>query len=108
MLSEHNKKTAVQFGILDLVETLQKSVLEIDGVDDVVFDLDGFWSNIPQVILLPKYHIFGPPYTRKRWEMLHQIIKAARDCGLQRTSDRIEDYGEHFYIVTEFNSDQKK
>lgn len=57
MLDDRHKRTAEKHGILDLVETLQANLLALDGVDDVEFDLDGFYDNIPHVIFLPKYNI---------------------------------------------------
>ena len=100
MLRERDRNTAVKFGILPLVETLRDRLLALDGVEDVEFDLDGFWDNIPYVIFLPKYSISGENYFQRRRELLNIILKTAAGLGLTRTEDRIEDYGQHFYIVT--------
>ena len=62
MLNERNRKTAEAHGILPLVEKLQADLLALDGVEDVDFDLDCFWDNIPYVIFLPKYNITGENY----------------------------------------------
>ena len=61
---------------------------------------DGFWDNIPSVIFLPKYSISGENYFQRRRKLLNSILKTAAGLGLNRTEDRIEDYGQHFYIVT--------
>ena len=101
MLNERNRRTAEHHGILPLVEKLQADLMAIEGVEDVDFDLDGFWDNIPYVIFLPKYNITGDDYFKRRRVLLTKILYEAESNGLFRTEDRIEDYGEHFYIVTE-------
>lgn len=101
MLNERNRRTAEQYGILPLIEKLQADLMAIEGVEDVDFDLDGFWSNIPYVIFLPKYNISGDDYFKRRRILLTKILYEAEINGLFRTGDSIEDYGEHFYIVTE-------
>lgn len=105
MLNEKNRKTAEHHGILPLVEKLQDDLMAIEGVEDVDFDLDGFWDNIPYVIFLPKYNITGEDYYKRRRVLLTKILYEAENNGLFRTGDRIEDYGEHFYIVTELRKE---
>lgn len=107
MLRDRQIKTAEQFGILPLVEKLQADLMALDGVEDVDFDLDGFWDNIPYVILLPKYKITGENYFKRRRVLLTKILQEAEANGLFRTGDSIEDYGEHFYIVTELRKEAK-
>ncbi len=106
MLNERNRKTAEAHGILPLIEKLQTNLMAIDGVEDVDFDLDGFWDNIPHVIFLPKYHITGDDYFKRRRILLTKILQEAEACGLFRTGDSIEDYGQHFYIVTELRKEK--
>lgn len=101
MLNERNRRTAEHHGILPLVEKLQADLLAIEGVEDVDFDLDGFWDNIPYVIFLPKYKITGDDYFKRRRVLLTKILYEAESNGLFRTGDCIEDYGQHYYIVTE-------
>ena len=101
MLNERNRRTAEQHGILPLIEKLQADLMAIEGVEDVDFDLDGFWDNIPYVIFLPKYNITGDDYFKHRRILLTKILYEAEINGLFRTGDSIEDYGEHFYIVPE-------
>lgn len=105
MLNERNRKTAETYGILPLVEKLQARLLALEGVEDVDFDLDGFWDNIPYVIFLPKYNITGDAYYKRRRVLLTKILYEAENIGLFRTGDSIEDYGEHFYIVTELRKE---
>lgn len=105
MLNKRNRNTAEVYGILALVEKLQTNLLAIEGVVDVDFDLDSFWSNIPYVIFLPKYNITGDNYFKRRRVLLTKILQEAETLGLFRTGDSIEDYGEHFYIVTELRED---
>ena len=107
MLNERNRRTAEQHGILPLIEKLQADLMAIEGVEDVDFDLDGFWSNIPYVIFLPKYNITGDDYFKQRRILLNRILQEAAKFGLFRTGDSIEDYGEHFYIVTELRKETR-
>ena len=107
MLRDRQIRTAESFGILPLVEKLQADLLALDGVEDVDFDLDGFWDKIPYVIILPKYNITGENYFRRRRVLLTKILQEAERNGLYRTGDSIEDYGEHFYIVTELRKEAK-
>lgn len=100
MLNERNRKTAEHYGLLPLVEKLQTNLMAIEGVEDVDFDLDGFWDNIPYVIFLPKYNIAGDDYFKRQRVLLTKILYEAENLGLFRTGDSIEDYGQHFYIVT--------
>lgn len=108
MLKERDRTTAERFGILSLVEKLQADLLAVDGVADVEFDLSGFWSDIPQVIFLVKYEIPMDDYFQKRRKLLAGILGAAAGNGLARTGDSIEDYGQHFYIVTELKGEASK
>lgn len=105
MLNERNRKTAETYGILPLIEELQTSLMALEGVEDVDFDLDGFWDNIPYVILLPKYKISGDDYFKRMRALLTKILYEAESLGLFRTGDSIEDYGQHFYIVTELRKE---
>lgn len=100
-LSDRTVNTAKHFGILERVDELHKKLLEIDHVVDVEFDLDGFWDNINQVIILAKYDI---PVSLSNYydvfrETLDKIFEVTTSFGLLPSGDRIEDYGEHFYIV---------
>ena len=108
MLNERNRKTAELYGILPLVEKLQSDLLDIEGVEDVDFDLDGFYDKIPYVIFLPKYNITGNDYFKQRRILINRILQEAAKFGLFRTGDSIEDYGEHFYIVTELRKETQK
>jgi len=108
-MRHREQETARKFGVLKRLEQLQEKLKEIDYVADVGFDLDGFWSNIRQVIILPKYDIpvALPNYFEARHEMLKQILYVASSFGLLPSGDRIEDYGEHFYIVRACDSSWK-
>lgn len=54
------------------------------------------------VIFLPKYNIpvSAEDYFERRRTLLTEVIRIAGKNGMARTEDRIEDYGQHFYIVT--------
>lgn len=100
-MRERERKTAQQFNILDKVEKLEKGLLIVDGVTEVIFDLDGFYDNMNQVIFLIKYDIpvSDTEYYNKCKQLINNVITVAMENGLKRTEDRIEDYGEHFYFV---------
>ena len=42
MLDERQRKTAERFGLTEKIEKLQRELLEIEYIEDVDFDLDGF------------------------------------------------------------------
>lgn len=102
MISARDKRAMDRFGLTELVESLYRGLMELDGVEDVEFDLDGFYDDIEHVIFLPKYSIPVEleDYYSVRKVLLTKILEVAASCGLCRTQDRIEDYGQHFYIVT--------
>jgi len=108
-MRHREQETARKFGVLERLEQLQEKLKEIDYVADVEFDLDGFWSSIRQVIMLLNYDIpiALPNYFEVRREMLKQILEVASSFGLLPSGDRIEDYGEHFYIVRACDSSWK-
>lgn len=84
-------------------EIYTEELLQIDGVTEIKFDLDGFWSDIYQVIILTKYDIPVSlnNYYEIRKSIINQIVEIAEGNFLKRTEDAIEDYGEHFYFVFE-------
>jgi len=99
-MKEKEYKIAKEFNILDMVEKLQNELLQVDGVTEVEFDLSGFYDNLNEVIILTKYSICDTEkYFEKRKKLKNQVVDIAKGNFLTRTSDRIEDYGEHFYFV---------
>lgn len=99
-MKEREYKTAIEFNILDMVEKLQNELLQVDGVTEVEFDLSGFYDDLNEVIILTKYSICDTEtYYQKRKELKEQVVSVAEGNFLTRTSDNIEDYGEHFYFV---------
>ena len=109
-MRERDRETANHFGILERVEDLERDIKKVNHVSNVDFDLDGFWSDIHQVIIIPQYDIpvSDPNYYDVRRKMLQQIIDVANSFGLCDSGDRIEDYGEHLYIVRDCDSTWKK
>ena len=100
-------ETAERFGILERCRAFEKDLLAIEDVvpdksdDGVPFDLSGFYDDIFQVIIVPKYAI--RPDRNDYWEarkwLKRRVIALAEKYDLRRTGDRIEDHGEHFYFV---------
>ena len=101
MLKDREKRTAEKYNIMENVEKLQKEFLQIDGITEIDFDLDGFYDNMHQVIVLTKYDIpvTLENYFEVRRELKNNVIKVAKENGLSRTEDAIEDYGTWFYFV---------
>lgn len=104
MLDEKQRKTAERFGLTEKIEKLQSDLLKIEYVEDVDFSLDGFYNNMNQVIFLAKYNIpvSAENYYSLRRKMTEEILETAYENNLKRTEDRIEDYGEWLYFVTEY------
>lgn len=105
-MREREMETAKRFGILDKMEKLEEDLLSVKNASDFIdFDLDGFYDGIKQVIVIIGYDI--PVGTENYFEVRRRfvvdVLEVAMKNGLTRTEDRIEDYGESFYIV--FNHD---
>ena len=100
-MRERERQTAERFGLLEKIEDLERELLRVDHVVGVEFDLDGFYSDIYQVIVVPEYDIpvSTPDYFEVRKEMLQQVLAVSREHGLLPSGDGIEDYGKHYYIV---------
>lgn len=106
-MKERELRTAKKFNIVDKVEKLKKELLEINGVTEVEFDLDGFYDNMHQIIFLTKYDIpvASENYLELREQLLNDVIKVVNNNGLTRAEDRIEDYGSHFYFVMKYEKE---
>lgn len=101
-MRERTIHTAAHLGLLEKLQMLESSILQIPGIPEVDFDIDGFLDHIPEVIIVPRYSIpvADPEYYKNRRALLVSILQAAAAHDLTRTEDLIEDMGEHFYIVT--------
>ena len=99
--------TAKRAGILERCQAFEKDLLGVEYTvpdkhdDGIPFDLDGFLSSIPHVIIVPKYGIRADrdDYWEARKRLKERVIALAKKYDLHRTGDRIEDHGEHFYFV---------
>lgn len=100
-MKERELRTAKKFGILDKCQELEQELLQIGRIKKIEFDLDEFYSDIYQVIILAIYDIPATleNYFETRKEVVKNIIKVAGNYGLTRTEDAIEDYGTTFYFV---------
>lgn len=109
-MKDRERKTAERFNILEQCEKLEKELLNIDRVIDVDFDLNGFYDDIYQVIILTKYDIPATleNYFEERRELLKNVIGVAALNDLTRTEDRIEDMGAHFYFVFRCGKEWRK
>ena len=91
---------AEQYGITQKCESLKSDLLKIAGATSVEFDLNGFLDNMYQVIVLVGYDFHKIKGTV--WFAV-DVLNTAYLHGLEKSDDRIEDYGEHLYFV--FNCD---
>ena len=105
MHDKQAEKDAIRLGILDKVNTLEKRLLKVDGILEVKFDLRnwGELGAVHQVIIIPKYYINpdleSTEYFNARKRQLEEIAKVCVQSGLYPTYDKIQDMGEHWYIV---------
>jgi len=103
MYDKRAEKDAVRWGILDKMEALEKDLLRIQGIVCVEFDIRGYGDGIRQVILIPQYFV-DPAlevarYYEARYQQLVSILTTCADHNLYPSGDRIEDMGQHWYIV---------
>lgn len=109
-MREKDRLAAERFGILDKVEDLERELLKVNHVVGIEFDLDGFYSDIFQVIVVPEYDIplSTPDYFVVRKTMLQEVLAVTREHGLAPSGDSIEDYGKHYYIVRDCDNSWKE
>lgn len=91
---------AERFGILDRLQALESDLLKIDGISNIEFDIANY-REVHQVIIVLKYDAgaFDKGYYARRNRQLIAILTACVIHDLRNSGDRIEDYGEHWYIV---------
>lgn len=101
MKDNRHAQTAERYGIRERLEALETDLLTINGVSSVEFDLDSIPDRIPYIIMLIGYGIDPrrEDYFPARSAMLARIVETCNTHDLHSTGDRIEDYGEHYYIV---------
>lgn len=102
MFDKRAEKRAEALGIADRMRALENDLLNIEGISDIDFDIDNY-EECQQVILIPRYDVprggGAGNYYRNRAKQLAEIIQVCENHGLLNSGDRIEDYGEHWYIV---------
>ena len=109
-MNEKTMATAKKFHIYEKVKKLEEELLKIKGIVKVEFDLNGFYDDMNEVIILTKYDI---PVTAKdffvqRKKLISEVLSCCAINGLKRTVDKIEDYGCHFYFVMSCRRDWKE
>ena len=105
-MDERDIQIAEKFGILEKMRKLEADLLGIERVVKVEFDLNG-WLNynrtINHVIIIPKYDVPMDLPWDDYWAAREQIVNGVCDIAakydLYDSGDRIEDMGQHFYIV---------
>lgn len=111
-MREKELQIANEFGVTEKLQKLENEILAIDRVIGIDFDLTDFYNDIPYIIFLTKYDILGSLPVDSYWEARRKlkldVMKVARDNGLTKTDDRVEDYGEHFYWVFQYDKSWTK
>lgn len=104
-MRDREKRRAETLGFLDRLQVLEKDLLQVEHITDVHFDIDEFFSDIPHVCVVYRYAVpmAHENYFQARRDMLHKSLEIMERHGLTRTSDTIEDHGEHYYIVCKAN-----
>ena len=99
------------------LQSLENDILAIPGCDKVEIHTDGM-EELGQLIIMPFYgdihfdeSITDPykrvgKYSEEQKAMKQAVLEVAKDHGLTRTGDRIEDYGSCYYMV--FNTNKPK
>jgi len=114
MIDERTKAIADRLGIVPQLEKLHRELLEIPYIVDVEYDIRDM-ADIHYLIFLPKRadnftrddltdfrENFGKPgYVGIYRRTITKVLEVAANNGCTRTNDRIEDYGQHWYIVAE-------
>lgn len=102
MFDKQAEQLAIQYGIYDRIVKLDSDLSIIPNIVHIEYDIRCY-NDLRQIILVPKYnfdhhrdmhHLF-----EMRSEQIFRIQSVCKDHGLYPTGDRIEDYGEHWYIV---------
>lgn len=93
------EKTAREFGVTEIIRKIENELMTHDGIFEVDFDLDGLYDNLNQVIILVGYKVPFETYFEDRAKVLQYTVKIAKENGLKRTCDSVEDYGQHLYFV---------
>ena len=102
MYDKRAEQRAIRCGILGRMQALENDLLKIDGISDIDFDIDTYGDyDVSQVILAPRYTIDveRSDYYDARRAQLRQVLDVCENHDLHSSGDRIEDQGEHWYIV---------
>lgn len=95
-MNNETARIAERHGITEKCASLERDLLGIDGVTSVEFDLNGFLDDIHQVIVLVGYDFH---VVTRKLRLAVDVVNTACLHGLEESGDRIEDYGEHLYLV---------
>lgn len=102
MYDKRAEQRAIRCGILGRMQALESALLCIEGISDIDFDIDIYGDyEVSHVILVPRYtlDVERPDYYDARKAQLHAILNVCEMHDLHSSGDRIEDQGNHWYIV---------
>ena len=88
-MREAEIETARRFGIYERIQKIESDLLGIQFVEDVEFDLSGFYDNLNQVIVLTKYDIpvRSEAYFQNRRDLLCAVVAKAKEHGQYPQAD---------------------
>ena len=100
-MTQRDIETATRFGFLDWLRSYDEELMKIPDIEKVEYDLDGFFSDIYQVVCIVKYDIglLRDDYWDARSKLKQSVMNTASSFNLYKTVDKIEDMGQHFYFV---------
>ena len=102
-MRERTENQASRYGLLDRLKALENDLCRLEGISDIDFDIDTYnpYDQIYHVVLIPKYFVDvrRDDYFNSRSRQLQAILDTCETHDLHPSGDRIEDMGEHWYIV---------
>ena len=103
MYDKRAEQRAIASGILDRMQALEDDLNRIDGISDIDFDIDTYnpYDRIFHVVLVPRYFVDvrRDDYFDARAAQLQKVLDVCEKHDLHPSGDRIEDMGQHWYIV---------
>ncbi len=103
MYDKRAEQRAIASGILGKMLALEDDLNQIDGISDIDFDIDTYnpYDRIFHVVLVPRYFVDvrRDDYFDARAAQLQKVLDVCEKHDLRPSGDRIEDMGQHWYIV---------
>ena len=95
-MNDETTRIAERYGITDKCASLEQDLMNIDGLTSDECHLNGFLDDNQKVIVLVGYDF---RIVTRKLRLAVDVVNTAYLHGLEESGDRIEDYGEHLYLV---------